>query len=348
MFGEWLLQIKSIYESLGDEVSKEIFKNRLLYSLSGDSKYIKNIITTTKEGCEIYNILEDRKRKKVIFGAGIWAHEILNAYKDIEFECMVDNRIVERTVDDTGMPIVSFDEYMKEYRDAIVVIATRLYHKEIYEQLLENGIVEENIINAGKMLDSMSVRQYFDLPELKLSNNEVFIDAGSFDGKTASCFVDLCRKRGIKYKGIWAFEPDSNNRGKCINTLESCGSKKYQVIECGLWHEDTELRFSSGGNAFSKVLNDGDSIVKVRALDNIIKDDDVTFIKMDIEGAEYNALLGAEQIIKKNKPKLAISIYHKPEDICEIPLLIKKMNEEYKFYLRHYSVAEFDTVLYAI
>lgn len=69
---------------------------------------------------------------------------------------------------------------------------------------------------------------------------------------------------------------------------------------------------------------------------------------MDIEGAEYKALLGAEKTIKKYKPKLAICIYHKPEDVWEIPMLIHKINPNYRFYVRHYSLTTPETILYAI
>ena len=68
---------------------------------------------------------------------------------------------------------------------------------------------------------------------------------------------------------------------------------------------------------------------------------------MDIEGAEKEALLGAEKITREQKPKLAISIYHKNEDIWEIPSLILEMNPEYRFYIRHYSFRFAETVLYA-
>lgn len=74
----------------------------------------------------------------------------------------------------------------------------------------------------------------------------------------------------------------------------------------------------------------------------------ITFIKMDIEGAEYNALLGCKKIIKEQRPKLAICIYHKPEDIIQIPSLILSLNEEYIFYIRHYSTIWGETVLYAL
>ncbi len=68
---------------------------------------------------------------------------------------------------------------------------------------------------------------------------------------------------------------------------------------------------------------------------------------MDVEGAELKSLIGAKNTIIKNKPRLAICVYHKPEDICEIPEYILSLVPEYKFYLRHYSSINWETVLYA-
>ena len=76
--------------------------------------------------------------------------------------------------------------------------------------------------------------------------------------------------------------------------------------------------------------------------------EEVTFIKMDLEGSELRALMGAERIIRQYKPKLAISLYHKPEDIWELPLYILSLNSEYIFFIDHYSVATAETVLYAL
>jgi hypothetical protein len=69
---------------------------------------------------------------------------------------------------------------------------------------------------------------------------------------------------------------------------------------------------------------------------------------MDIEGAELEAIKGAKRIIEEQKPKLAICVYHKPEDIWELPELILSYNKEYKFYIRHYSYKDNETVLYAV
>ena len=84
------------------------------------------------------------------------------------------------------------------------------------------------------------------------------------------------------------------------------------------------------------------------SIDNITAGDKVSFIKMDIEGAELDALKGAEQTIKKVHPKLAISAYHKFEDLLEIPQFIQVIDSSYKFYLRRHSHLVHELVLYAL
>lgn len=87
--------------------------------------------------------------------------------------------------------------------------------------------------------------------------------------------------------------------------------------------------------------------IEVIQLDEFLKGERITFVKMDIEGAEYDALKGAAQIIKEQKPKLAISIYHTPNDIIKIPELLLELRPDYKFYIRHYSLLPNEIILYA-
>lgn len=200
--------IKNIYDRLGDDLSKEIFSCRLLYSLTGDMEFVLRVVRKTEEGQQVYSRLKAVKKRKVIFGAGIWGKNIINAYRDMKFECFVDNKVFGTYY--CNLPVISFEEYLKEYRNDLVVISSRLYHAEIHEQLRKAGIAEENIVDAGMLIDNMSRRQYFDLPQLqeKKSENEVFIDGGSFDGKTSVAFMNWC---GGKYKKIYVFEPDLEN-----------------------------------------------------------------------------------------------------------------------------------------
>lgn len=118
------------------------------------------------------------------------------------------------------------------------------------------------------------------------------------------------------------------------------------MLNKGLYNQKGELRFCSNGTA-GTIKDDGDVVVPVIDIDTLVNGNPVTFIKMDIEGSELKALQGAEQTIKMYKPTLAICVYHKKEDIIEIPNYILSIVPEYKLYLRHYSNHTEETVLYA-
>lgn len=107
------------------------------------------------------------------------------------------------------------------------------------------------------------------------------------------------------------------------------------------------MNFQTTGEGSAKVASEGNDRIEVVSLDSYIKEK-VTFIKMDIEGAELEALKGCQNTIKKYRPKLAISVYHKKEDIIEIPGYIMSLVPDYHFYLRHYSSGFAETVLYAL
>jgi hypothetical protein len=117
----------------------------------------------------------------------------------------------------------------------------------------------------------------------------------------------------------------------------------------GAWNKNETLSFVSVGEG-SKIIDESGETETISAVrvDDVLGSEKVTYIKMDIEGAEINALIGAKNIICRDKPKLAISVYHKRSDIWEIPMLLLKYNPEYKFFLRVYSFTGNDTVLYAI
>lgn len=104
--------------------------------------------------------------------------------------------------------------------------------------------------------------------------------------------------------------------------------------------------FASDHSGASKISNEGNTVVDTDTIDNVLDGRSVTFIKMDIEGAEYRALLGAEKTIKKYHPRMALSVYHKPQDIIEIPTLLLEYNDSYRFALRQYSSLADETVLY--
>lgn len=352
--------IKQIYNHLGDEISRSIFGNRLLYTFTNDLEYLRKVIYTTDEGLEIKKLI-DANKKIVLFGAGAWGKAIAHVFGEF-VQCFIDNFPSKQKSElCMNIPVISFSEYIKrQKRQDKIVITTRLYQEEVYRQLLASGIKEENIINAGMMLTNLMEKQYFDLPVFqnhKIEEGETFVDGGSLNGNTSINFIKWCDG---KYDKIWIFEPDESSRAVCENTLYNNGCNKFEIIPKALWSKEAILDFNLRPGGASAVIystqqyNNGGCVgmgggVSVEAvnLDAVINEK-VTFIKMDIEGAEYNALMGSKRTITRYKPKLAISVYHKLEDILVIPELICQINPDYTLYLRHYSLANGETVLYAI
>lgn len=346
-------EIKQIYDRLADTISQEIFINRLAYSLTGNIESLRNVIKSFSGGREFTEKLNQAivaKRKICIFGTGIWGKSIIDSNPDIEFFCFVDNDLRKCRINRGGVSTLHFDDWIKINEEMTVIISTKLYHEEIYRQLKEYQISDELIIDVGKMVDDANKIQYFDLPELKKCKveDEVFVDAGAFDGQTSAMFAQWAET----YKKIFVLEPDPQNRKKCLKTLEDADAE-YEMLPFGAWDKRGQLSFDSGLNGASHVSGSRPETIEKQItiqadkLDNLIHEK-VTFIKMDVEGAEMNALKGAEKMIKKNKPKLAICVYHNKEDIWEIPKLILNYVPEYKLYLRHYSMTKDETVLYCI
>lgn len=336
--------IKEIYMRLGDKVSKEIFQNQLLYSLTGDTSYIEQVVCSIKKGKELYERMKMEQESWGIFGAGDVGRHIVAVYKEIKFACFIDNKRAGTTYE--GLPVVSLEEFKRIHPSSGIIISTKLYYKEILKQLLEEGYKEDKIINLGMEYEKLNHKQYFDLPilEEKRKQKEIFVDCGSYDGATSIDFINWCKK--VDQEGyLYAWEPDPSNQEKCKKVFEK-NNMEYQLIPKGLWSEKKELKLKMDGTG-SVISEDGNIVVEVDSIDHLIKEE-VTFIKMDIEGSEYQALLGARNIISTYKPKLAICIYHKPEDIWELPGLIQKIHPGYTFFLRHYSFADNETVLYAL
>ena len=122
-----------------------------------------------------------------------------------------------------------------------------------------------------------------------------------------------------------------------------------RVVCKGTWSENTTLYFEASNDGASHISDQGKDSIEVIKIDDVVDPfERVTFIKMDVEGSELESLKGAEQTIRRDKPKLAICIYHKAEDMYQLPLYIKELVPEYRLYLRHHSNGDGETVLYAM
>ncbi|WP_177223928.1 FkbM family methyltransferase [Butyrivibrio sp. INlla21] len=347
-------RFKDIYDRLSDEKSKEIFEKRLIYSLTGEESYLQVLgnqyekdVLESSEWRTFYGLLKSCGEKVALYSAGYWGRELIRHTKEIAWKYVVDKNPGGKEFQ--GISLISTDEFIEIAGDYKVVISSRVYYEEIRDELIQKGIPSENIIDGAILFDMSEGKQYFDLQELPHNTNgEVFADVGCYDGLSAYFFDRWCGGNGFSY----CFEPDATNISRIHRILKNKDVSKYELIDKGVWSCGGRLGFVSTGNSVSHIpdnnerADSGDSI-EVVALDDVLLDKGVTFIKMDIEGAELEALKGANRIITENKPKLAICVYHKPQDIWEIPELILKYNPEYRFYIRHYSYKDNETVLYA-
>lgn len=349
-----ITDIREIYKRLQDDESKVIYIARLNYSMTQDVCFLKEMVEQTAKSKAVWQSFMKKlavlseKNELAIFGAGMWGNILYReTCESVKWKYMVDTNPARK--EKSPIPFLDFHQFLEKFQgQGYIVLSSFKYFREMKEQLQSNGIPDERIINAGSVIYQLTEEAiYFDLKELlPFRKQEVFVDAGCFDGFTTSQFFKWCNGKGYSY----CLEPDARNIALIRTNLGN--SRDFEIIEKALWSETTELSIDAKGNCATSVTenNDGNGQQKIGAvaLDDILSDREVTFIKMDIEGAEVAALHGAARIISEQKPRLAISIYHKPDDIWKIPGTILSYNPDYKFYLRHYSFSDYDTVLYAI
>lgn len=222
------------------------------------------------------------------------------------------------------------------------------------QRWIESDCFYNNLEEMTKMYELIENKnQYFDQEIIKLKEDEVYIDVGAYNGDTIDKFLNISNN---KFDKIIAFELEKTNYEQLQASVSkySCNiQNKIKLYNKGLYNIKSFVTITSERENVTiseSVKNKEDSnILEVVELDTILeKNEKVTYIKMDIEGSEMEALMGASEVIKKWKPKLAICIYHKPEHYWEIPIFIKKLVPEYKIYIRHYSKTAAETVCYAV
>jgi FkbM family methyltransferase len=203
-------------------------------------------------------------------------------------------------------------------------------------------IYERNFIDLERLREG---HQYFPDEIISLQANEVFVDCGAYDGGTVIDFVSRAKDYGY----IYSFEPDPLLYELTKATMASHKVERWDIYNLGAYSCEGELRFLSVGSGAGNLNESGNIKVGVASLDSLLfnKHDRPTFIKMDIEGAELEALNGAIKIIDRDHPKLAICVYHKHNDLWDIPYWIKTNFPDYKIYLRQHSNMN-ETVCYAV
>ena len=212
------------------------------------------------------------------------------------------------------------------------------------EIFLENiyAHLSRDYSDVGKYEENMQ-GQYFP-KDIRFSKGySAFVDCGGFIGDTVEMLMKLTTPDRIV-----SFEPMIENYCRLVDTCSRYSHTKteFTLLNNAISDKVKSVSFSSGTGSGS-VSENGDRNITAVSLDTALCGFKPTFIKMDIEGEEINALNGARNMIASAKPDMAICVYHNIEHIWEIPLLISSFADGYSFYLRNYNPYTMETVLYA-
>lgn len=347
-------EIAQSFELLEDELSKRIFESKTKWYFQGGEDETVNLLYDEYKESRIFDLERYPKHfEYAICGCGNYGRKTLKALKHAGYRvrCFLDNDIQKQGTQFEGIEIVSFSQFINNgrlNRDVIVIIDNTRLKSVFFNELFELGFPQDRIyMTKEDIVRSAFGNIYFDLEELRFTDEEIFIDAGSFNGETSLSFIETVNG---KYKKIYACEPMTD--GYEMSHVSLAQKDNVEICKVALSNSVGEATFAQSfqGLMGSRLGDSGDYIEKVRleTIDHMLEERGCSFIKMDIEGAELDALKGAEFTLKTYKPKLAISLYHKNEDLYEIPLWLKNIVPEYKFYLRHYSNKRWDLVLYCI
>ena len=237
--------------------------------------------------------------------------------------------------------IIDLKENIKEY----IFLYNSVFKDDISCNVLFN-ILLYRLTYAGQYIAkacSHTSVQYFDNEIAHYKENCVYVDCGGFDGATAVEFSLYCPD----YKRIYIYEPINKYFEQCSKTIEELGMKNVILKNAAVYNQKTVLNFEENIPGSLRVTKNGDIQVNAVSLDEDISEP-IDFLKMDIEGSEQSALLGAINHIKNDFPMMAICVYHKADDIWKIPKMIIDIRPDYTFYLRHHTLSTDETVLYAV
>ncbi len=234
-------------------------------------------------------------------------------------------------------------EHYNELKSAYSLMADE-QSKKVFENVIRYKL--SGNINLLRECETPK-EEMFDI--LRVGSEEIYVDLGAYNGDT---LVEFLNETSMKFKKLYAMEPDHKNYTKLKRRLYMIGSALLEAYNCGAWDTETTLQFSSRAGRSSKVANAGTACsreVKMMSVDHMLQGGGATLIKYDVEGSEEKALNGTKATIAKFRPKLNIAVYHRNEDMFAIPLQVAALNRKYKIYMRHHPyVPDWDTNIYCL
>ena len=235
-------------------------------------------------------------------------------------------------------------EQVQDIRRGFQVLADDRSRQELHEQIRWRFTLDYSSLSPPA--DPAEI--YFPGDLIAPVESEVFVDCGAFNGDSVRAFLQA---RAGRFTRIFALEPDAQNRAELAqftSSIPDAISSRICVLPYAVSDHNGTLRFSATHTAGSKISDTGVVEVECRSLDDLFPDQAPTFIKMDIEGAEPEAIKGAARILRESSPVLAVCVYHRSEHLWQIPLLIHEINPDYRIFLRRYADECWELVCYVV
>ncbi len=214
----------------------------------------------------------------------------------------------------------------------------RIYRANIRWRALGDGL---------NMPGRPKANTYFPPELFRLDNRDCLLDCGAFDGDTIRQALE---NYPSGFEAVHAIEADSLSYARLESfkeTLDPGIRERIHLYNCAIGAERGFVRFESDGSVNARMSESG-ALVELLPIDELFAPMPLSFIKMDIEGAEFDALQGARNVLLRDRPILAICVYHTQNDIWRIPLLLREILPEHRLFLRAYEGDGFQTVLYAL
>lgn len=351
------LEAQGEYKSCADFIESLQSKDLVLYGAGGIG-YVTSSILKDK-ACNICCFIDDNKTKQGTYMNGIKVVALEEIRPEEGYNiliCLPNPMEVYQKLNKLGYKEVQFYPVMMSERgfynlpllqencdkiDTVYGLLADDLSKEVFCNIIKHRIT----MDFTYFDNILSPKQYFPTDIFTLDHNECFVDGGVYDGDTIAGFADSVNN---KFDYIYGFEPDKQNFNKLTQRIANMDCSRLKLFNAGLYSKTGEIGFDSHGNSGSAISDTGNDKISLVRLDDAVEEHIPTYIKLDIEGAEEEALYGMKKVITEYHPKLAISIYHKAADLWELPLLIRKLSDSYSIYMRHYSNGLHETVCYAI
>lgn len=237
-------------------------------------------------------------------------------------------------------------QYLEKHRDELEKLFGLLVDEE--SKLTLASVVKQRIAKDHGYLRIADYVEY-QHPIVRALPGDWVIDCGAYDGTTSAQFAEAAGRTGK----VYAFEPDPENVVKAVarTAKQSPNDAPVVVVNSAVADIVGTLHFSGTHGGSSKLTADGNIEVAVTTLDDFSVSENISgpgLISLDIEGFEEQALTGAINLIRSLKPKLQISVYHKPHDLFSLALWLHEAAPGYKFYLGHHDSYHCETDIYAI